>query len=189
MPEVWDPAFRSFKRIADEQFNYGAPIDDPLYRKAAVDETSIDEIGANADTHDSRKTNISAARQTPASRLIQSVDELYLGAAQVDLWEEEPRDVSLQRLSVEPGHRNLGYANDARDKVCEVADRFGVTLHLEAHPDEDEEDLNAYRLVQFYKRFGFTGADTPEVDAMMARTPRRAPRNTLSSAHNYHYRT
>lgn len=61
--------------------------------------------------------------------------------------------------------------------VCRIADRLGVTLHLEALPDEDEPDMDQSRLIAFYRRFGFEGGDS---DGMMWRIPQKRRRNIVA---------
>lgn len=120
------------------------------------------------------------ARLSPAQRMIQQVEALNLYPARVSVHAEEDRDVAVQRLYVPEIERGTGSASAAMTAICRIADRLGVTLHLEALPDEDEPDMDQARLVQFYQRFGFTG------NAMMYREPQRRGLSEAADPYVYH---
>jgi GNAT superfamily N-acetyltransferase len=94
----------------------------------------------------------------PAQKFVEAVNAQRFSPASVAVVAEgEPWEATLQRLNVPENERGFGYATDAMNKVTSLADKHGVNLSLEAHPDEDEPGMNTARLVDFYKRFGFEG--------------------------------
>jgi GNAT superfamily N-acetyltransferase len=107
------------------------------------------------------------ARQTPAERFIQQIDDLLVHerGVRASFHAEDATDVALQRLSVEP--RGTGLGTWAMQIAIRLADKLGVTLYLEALAEEDDMDQD--RLIAFYRRFGFQGGDGG--DNMMWRSP------------------
>ena len=113
-----------------------------------------------------------ASRETPAQRFIQRSGGLWdPRLVRIDLCPEDYLDVSIQKLSVDAQYRGEGLVSDALKALGKLADRMGVTLYLEALPDESDDDMDQDqgRLIAFYRRNGFEGGET---DGMMWREPK-----------------
>lgn len=53
-------------------------------------------------------------------------------------------------------HRHQGLAKDVMIKMCDIADKHGVYMGLDAIPFGDKKNaLNKTKLIKFYKSFGF----------------------------------
>jgi GNAT superfamily N-acetyltransferase len=53
-------------------------------------------------------------------------------------------------------NRHKGLAKDVMIKMCDIADKHGVYMGLDAIPFGDKKDaLNKTKLIKFYKSFGF----------------------------------
>lgn len=111
-------------------------------------------------------------RSTVAKKFIERAEGLWDRQVRIDLWPEDEFDVAIQKLYVEPHARGQNLASDALVALGKLADRMGVTLYLEALPDEEDDDMDqdVNRLISFYRRFGFEGGDT---DGMMWRSPKK----------------
>lgn len=63
---------------------------------------------------------------------------------------------SINALLVDPSRRRQGLATRAMREITQLADQFGITLHLEATPIDDKP-LGRDELSAFYAKFGFAG--------------------------------
>lgn len=117
------------------------------------------------------ETALTEARKTPAERFIEKANDVFEGDVKVSLYPEDDDEVSIQKLNVNPSARGQGLGSSALKILGKMADRRGITLYLEALPDEDDEDMDQdqQRLIRFYQRNGFSGGDT---DGMMWRSPK-----------------
>jgi GNAT superfamily N-acetyltransferase len=119
----------------------------------------------------------SASRRSAAERFIERAQGLWDDRyVRIDLWPEDDFDVAIQKLYVEPQWRGQGLAPEALKALGKLADRMGISLYLEALPDEEDEDVDQdrERLIAFYRRCGFEGGGG---DGMMWRSPKpRAPK-------------
>lgn len=114
---------------------------------------------------------IAESKSTPAERFISKAEETLDPNVRISLYPEDDYDVSIQKISVHPSDRGQGLASKALQYLGKMADRRGITLYLEALPDEDDEDMDQdpLRLIRFYQRNGFSGG---EADGMMWRSPK-----------------
>jgi hypothetical protein len=83
-------------------------------------------------------------------------------------------DEYLHIQSVETLDSGLG-GSVALRQLCELADKFGVWLHLNVHPFRTEKQYikTARKLVQWYEHFGFKRKDLRTVHGVtMIRAPR-----------------
>lgn len=114
---------------------------------------------------------IAEGKSTPAERFISKAEETLDSNVRISLYPEDDYDVSIQKISVHPYDRGQGLASKALQYLGKMADRRGITLYLEALPDDDDEnmDQDPQRLIRFYQRNGFSGGET---DGMMWRSPK-----------------
>lgn len=114
--------------------------------------------------------NLNEAKETPAQKFIAKANELISEPnLRLSLWAEDYDEVSIQRIVVDSEYRGEGIASAALKVLCKLADRRGITLFLEALPEDDEDmDQDIGRLMRFYAKFGFQGEGS---NGMMFRSP------------------
>lgn len=118
-------------------------------------------------------------KKTPAARLIVQMKEFMSGGLPVRLALEQDSDfeISIRRLATRPDSLHQGYATEAMEELCRLADKLDVVIGLEAlaeEQDEPEDGIDLPSLVAFYGRFGFDGEAVPgEESAWMSREPGR----------------
>jgi len=74
--------------------------------------------------------------------------------------------IYIMNIRTAPSARGQGLASEVLATLCELADRFGVTLFLEV---EQSDGLDARQLLDWYWRHGFRGGA-----GEMVREPRPA---------------
>lgn len=89
-------------------------------------------------------------------------------------WEQEPDELQVQDLYVDPTRRGVGHASELLRMIVRDADAEGVHLNLVIAPTVDGgPTLTAPQLGEFYARYGFVQMSHGTVDgrALMRRTP------------------
>ena len=137
------------------------------------------ELKTLAEKHD-RHTSLTESKTSPADRFETVIYDYMRGirGASVDLQVEDDREVSIQKLYVDPIERRTRLASEIMEKITKTASKRRIILYLEALPDENEEDddgdvlenISLNDLVGFYRRYGFEGRIVGN-SAMMTRYP------------------
>jgi GNAT superfamily N-acetyltransferase len=65
--------------------------------------------------------------------------------------------IQLSMIKTTPSERRQGNASKLLKKICELANRVGVTLSLRAEPKDAKTDLDQQQLIAWYSRHGFKG--------------------------------
>lgn len=65
--------------------------------------------------------------------------------------------IHLGMIQTDEDKRGQGHACRLLRRICELADRYGITLSLRAEPKARKIGLKQKELVEWYKRFGFAG--------------------------------
>lgn len=110
--------------------------------------------------------NIVEGRQSIARRYCAKVEAQHFGRTRVGVQAEDEFDVAITGIATERGEWGHGHASAALKFLCTLADRMGVDLFLEAHPNDEDDDMDFDRLVALYRRFGFEGEPDMEDGSM-----------------------
>jgi hypothetical protein len=66
-------------------------------------------------------------------------------------------------MSIEKGR---GDATKVMNKICEIADKYKVTIHLSPKPYGTGKGLNKSQLIKWYKKFGFKKSNYEDMKRM-----------------------
>ena len=82
------------------------------------------------------------------STIINDVVSVEIGYFDGHLW--------VSSIYTPAEYRHQGLAKDVMTKMCDIADKHGVYMGLDAIPFGDKKNaLNKTKLIRFYKSFGF----------------------------------
>lgn len=102
-------------------------------------------------------------------RFVISPESLSVERGSVVRYCADPGEITLQRLTVDPGVRRQKKAHDFLNLLTCAADRLGVTLFLEPHPFEAPSPVAKLDLLRLYRQYGFITTDITE--KVMRRPP------------------
>lgn len=77
---------------------------------------------------------------------------------------EKNNALYLEAISLVEENQGQRYGTKVLNIICEVADEYGIDIILEAYPLKECTGRDVFRLMRFYKKFGFEENDATRND-------------------------
>jgi GNAT superfamily N-acetyltransferase len=80
---------------------------------------------------------------------------LFSSTVRIEVTRVNSQEYRLCWMYVQPKQRGKGYARQAMQWLCELADGYNIRLSLHPLGHPDDEAMNTHQLTAWYQKFGF----------------------------------